>query len=139
MQPFNSDLKAQVAIIGHAIFSGGDVAHFVRPGIKEMAALFDDWQSGAGIFTRRTPEGRRKVVAIVLFRRAPGSDQERVAALLQADFLQDPTTELISQQPDITLATLQFDAHSVPIPLAPKTAENIYQQLFHQFHDGANH
>ena len=138
MQSFNSDYKAQVAIIGHAIFAGGQITHFVRPGIDDIAALFADWKSGAGIFTRQTPEGRRQVTAIALFRQAPQSDQGRVAELLQADFLQDPTTQMISQMAEFTLSTLQFDSRSVPIPLVQRIAENIYQQLYHQFHDGAN-
>jgi hypothetical protein len=135
---YNSDLKAQVAIVGHAVFAGDHITHFVRPGINELAASFSSWISGAGLFTRRAPDGKRQVVAITLFRQAPNSDQQRVAMLLQADFAQDPTTEALGGQPGITLSTVQFDSHAVPIPLVPRIAENIYAQLFHQYHDGSN-
>jgi hypothetical protein len=135
---YNSDLQAQVAIIGHAIFTGGTVTHYIRPGIDELSQMFADWRSGAGIFTRKQADGRRQVLAISLYRLSPNSDPDRVASLLQADFVDNPTTASLSQLPAVSLSTIGFDSNSVPIPLAGKVAENIYAQLYHQFHDGSN-
>jgi hypothetical protein len=134
---YNSDLRAQVAIIGHAIFAGSNVTQYIRPGIDELSQTFAAWRSGAAIFTRPTPEGRRQVLAISLFRLAPNSDQDRVATLLQADFADNPTTEGLSQLTDVSLSTLLFESNAIPIPLIGKVAEKIYAQLYHQFHDGA--
>jgi hypothetical protein len=134
---YNSELRAQVAIVGHAIFKGGRVAQYVRPGIDEMSQLFAGWKSGAGLFTSRTAMGARQVHAIVLFRMEPGSDQATQANLLMADFADNPTTEALSRLPGIELSTLAFDSHSVPIPLIERVAESIYSQLYHQYHDGS--
>ena len=134
---YNSDLRAQVAIIGHAIFAGSNITQYIRLGIDELSQMFADWRSGAAIFTRRMPDGKRQVLAISLYRLAPNSDQDRAAALLQADFTDNPTTESLSQLPDVSLSVLQFDSHAVPVPLDGKVAENIYAQLYHQFHDGS--
>lgn len=135
---YNSDLRAQLAIIGHAIFAGSNVTQYIRPGIDELSQMFVDWHSGAAIFTRRMPDGKRQVLGISLYRQAPNSDQDRVATLLQADFADNPTTESLSQLPGISLSVIQFDSRAVPIPLDGKVAENIYAQLYHQFHDGSN-
>ena len=134
---YNSDLRAQVAIIGHALFAGSNVTQYIRPGIDEFAQTFADWRSGAAIFTRRLADGRRQVLAVSLYRAAPNSDQDRIAALLQADFADNPTTEALSRLPGVSLTNIGFDSHSVPIPLIGKVAENIYSQLYHQFHDGS--
>jgi len=135
---YNSDLRAQVAIIGHAIFTGSTITHYIRPGIDELSQMFADWRSGAAIFTRKEPGGRRQVLAISLYRMASYSDQDRAAALLQADFADNPTTASLSQLPDVSLSMIAFDSHAIPIPLLGKVAENIYAQLYHQFHDGSN-
>ena len=134
---YNSELRAQVAIVGHAIFKGGRVAHYVRPGVDEMSQLFAGWKSGAGLFTSHTATGARQVHGIVLYRLEPGSDQATLANLLMADFSDNPTTEALSRLPGITLSTLIFDSHAVPIPLIERVAESIYSQLYHQYHDGA--
>lgn len=135
---YNSDLRAQVAIIGHAVFAGNAVTQYLRPDIIGHVETFADWTSGAAIFTSRTPQGARQVHAISLYKMAPNSDQETVATLLQADFCDEPTTETLSQIPGVTLSTVVFGSHSIPIPLVGKVAENIYAQLYHQYHDGAN-
>jgi len=135
---YNSDLRAQVAIIGHAIFAGATITQYIRPGIDDLSQMFVDWRSGAAIFTRRLPDGKRQVLAISLCRLAPNSDQDRVATLLQADFADNPTTASLSELPGVTLSVIHFDSHAVPIPLNGKVAENIYAQLYHQFHDGSN-
>lgn len=134
---YNSDLRAQVAIIGHAIFAGSNVTQYIRPGIDELSQTFAAWRSGAAIFTRLTPEGRRQVLAISLYRLAPNSDPNRVAMLLQADFADNPTTEGLSRLPGVSLSTILFESHAIPIPLIGRVAENIYSQLYHQFHDGS--
>ena len=134
----NSDLRAQAAIIGHAIFADGNVTQYLRPGIDEHAQTFATWQSGAAIFTRRTEKGMRQVLAIALFRQAPGSDQATIARLLQADFADNPTTQALSRQEELSLSTVLFDSHSIPVPLPGKVAENIYAQIYHQYHDGSN-
>jgi hypothetical protein len=135
---YNSDLRAQLAIIGHAIFTGNAMTHYIRPGIDELSQMFADWRSGAAIFTRTGPEGRRQVLAISLYRMASNSDQDRAAKLLQADFADNPTTQSLSELPGVSLSMLAFDSHAVPIPLLGKVAETIYAQLYHQFHDGSN-
>jgi len=137
MQQFNTDLKAQAAIVGHAIFQGGKVTQYLRPGIDEMAASFAGWKSGAGLFTVRSPAGARQVQVILLYRFSPNSDPTRLAELLQADFADNPTTRAISQMSGLTLATIVFDSHTIPIPLPDKIADAIYSQLYHQHHDGA--
>src|ERR1700761_7163528 len=94
---FNSDLRAQVAIIGHAIFMGANITQYLRPGIDDQAQIFLNWQSGAAIFTSTSPQGTRQVHAISLFKQQPKSDQATVAKLLQTDFADNPTTEQLSQ------------------------------------------
>jgi len=136
---FNSDLKAQVAIIGHALFVGDQVTQYVRPGIDETASTFAKWPSGAAIFTSTTPRGARQVLAIALFKQSPNSDQARVAALLQADFADNPTTRALSQQSGTSLSVVIFDSHEIPIPLIGTFAGNVYGQLYHQYHDGSTH
>ena len=137
MQQFNTDLKAQAAIIGHAIFQGGKVAQYLRPGIDDIAANFANWKSGAGIVTTRGAAGARQVQVIVLYRFAPNSDPTRLAELLQADFADNPTTRAISQMPGLSLSTIVFGSHTIPIPLPDKIADTIYSQLYHQHHDGS--
>ena len=134
---FNSNLRAQVAIIGHAIFTGSNITQYLRPGIDEQAQTFQNWQSGAAIFTQRSPGGARRVLTISLFRQQPKSDQATVAQLLQHDFADNPTTEQFSRDGGVTLSTVLFDSHSIPIPLLGKVAETIYAQLYHQYHDGS--
>jgi len=134
---FNTDLQAQVAIIGHAIFNGDTIKQFVRPGIDDQVAMFANWGSGAAIFTRVSPEGRRQVKVITLYRLAPNSDQRRLAELLMLDFADNPTTGDIGRTENIKLATVAFDSHAIPVPLVGKVAENIYAQLYHQYHDGS--
>lgn len=134
---YNSDLRAQVAIVGHAVFAGDEITQHLRPDIIGHAETFADWTSGAAIFTSLTPSGKRRVHAISLYKMAPNSDQATVATLLQADFTAEPTTEALSRIPGITLSTLAFKSHSIPIPLVGKVAENIYAQLYHQYHDGS--
>lgn len=134
---YNSDLRAQVAIIGHAIFAGSHVTQYIRPGIDQISQTFAAWRSGAAIFTQLSPEGRRQVLAISLYRLAPNSDQNRAAALLQADFADNPTTGELSRLPGVSLSTILFDSAAISIPLIGTVAEKIYSQLYHQFHDGA--
>jgi hypothetical protein len=134
---YNSDLRAQVAIIGHAVFAGDDIIQHLRPDIIGHAETFADWTSGAAIFTSHTSAGKRRVHAISLYKMAPNSDQETIATLLQADFCTEPTTEALSGIPGITLSTLAFKSHSIPIPLIGRVAENIYAQLYHQYHDSS--
>ena len=134
---FNSDLKAQVAIVGHAVFKDGAITSYLRPGIDERAATFATWDSGAAIYTRRTPDGRRQVVSIALHRLAPNSDQKRVAELLLLDFADNPTTAEIGRAGDVKLSTVVFDSHAIPIPLIGKVADALYSQLYHQYHDGS--
>ncbi len=134
---FNSDLKAQVAIIAHAIFKDGSVTQYLRPEIEDRAATFANWSSGAGIFTTRSAAGARLVQVIALYRFAPNSDQARLAELLQADFADNPTTAPVRDLPGLSLSTLAFSSHSLPIPLRREIADNIYGQLYHQYHDGS--
>ena len=137
MQQFNTDLKAQAAIIGHAIFQGDKVTQYLRPGIDEIAGNFTSWKSGAGLFMSRTTTGARQVQVVVLYRFAPKSDPARLAELLQADFADNPTTRAISQMPGLSLSTIVFDSHTIPIPLPDKIADTIYSQLYHQHQDGS--
>lgn len=134
---FNSDLKAEVAIIGHAIFAGSAITQYLRPDIDNLAATFADWSSGAALFTRRSAQGKRQVEAVVLYKFSPKSDQRRVAELLMHDFASNPTTEAISRTDGVGMSTVTFDSHSLPVPLNGRIAETIYSQLYHQYHDGS--
>jgi len=134
---FNSDLKAEVAIIGHATFKGSSITQYLRPGIVDHSAIFAAWKSGAGIFTTRSATGARQVQAIALYRFFPKSDPARLAELLQADLADNQTTSAISQLPGLSLSTVTFDSHSLPIPLPRDIGDNIYGQIYHQFHDGS--
>jgi len=134
---FNTDLKAEVAIIGHAIFAGGAITQYLRPDIDNLAATFADWRSGAALFTRRTAQRKRQVEAVLLYKFAAKSDQQRVAELLMRDFASNPTTEAISRMDGVSMSTVTFDSHSLPVPLNGRVAETIYSQLYHQYHDGS--
>lgn len=134
---FNSDLKAEVAIIGHAIFRGGAITQYLRPGVGALADGFADWKSGAALFTRQTPQGKRQVEAVVLYKFSPKSDQQRLAELLMRDFASEATTEALSRAPGISMSTVVFGSHSLSVPLDGRMAETIYAQLYHQYHDGS--
>lgn len=134
---FNSDLKAEIAVIGHAIFRGGAVTQYLRPGVGALAEGFADWKSGAALFTRQAPQGKRQVEAVVLYKFAPKSDQQRLAELLMRDFASESTTAAISRTPGVSMSTIVFESHSLPVPLDGRVAETIYSQLYHQYHDGS--
>ena len=134
---FNSDLKAEVAIVGHATFKGSSITQYLRPGIVDHSAVFAEWKSGAGIFTTRSPSGSRQVHAVTLYRFSPKSDPARIAELLQADLADNQTTRAVSELPGLDLSTVTFDSHSLPIPLPRAIGDNIYGQIYHQFQDGS--